>query len=115
RNKAGGTRFPDVKNDEEGTRLAANIGSLVRQPEFQAAVRARIPGASLREFVVEAYRWYGGRVDESEGAKSQVNHLEKAKRAAASVPGRGASNGALPKKKFSDVGDAIEAALEALD
>lgn len=114
KNKAGTTRFPDVKTDEEGTRLASNIGSLVRSPDFQAAVRSRIHGAGLRELVVEAYKWYGGRIDDSEATKSQVNHLAKASRAASSVPGRGGSAGQLPKKKFVDTGDAIDAALDEL-
>ncbi len=72
----------------------------------------RIPGAGLRELVVEAYRFHGGRVDESQAKSPQTQeHLTRARRAAASVPGR-AGQSSRPKKTYKDFDSALDAAFE---
>lgn len=116
KNKAGTQRYLDLQDTEAGFKLASEIGSLIRKPDFQQAVRSRIPGAGLREFVVEAYRWFGGRVDESESSRSQQNsnHVQKAKRAASSVPARGGGNGGGSRKQYGDLESALHAAWEEL-
>lgn len=114
-NKAGSQRFADLTDDEAGLARAGQIGSLIRSQDFQRAVQARIPGAGLRDYVEQAYRWFGFRVDDSEPSRSQAsNHIQKANRAAASVPGRGVAN-AVPNRKKGDWDHAINAALEELE
>ena len=115
-NAAGSKRFPDLNDTESGITLASKIGTLIRNPEFQRAVQERIPGATIDHVVVEAYRWHGGRVDDSETASrsqsSQSQQIAKSRRASASVPGRGAQTGASTGgKKFSNYRDAAAAAL----
>lgn len=129
KNAAGGPRFPDiVSNDEAGLRRASEIGSLVSgSPEllpcgitsrqFIANVQARIPDASYLDLMAEAYKFVGGRVDESNTSKSQTSqeHLVKSNRAASSVPGRSASvNGSVGVKKYKTYREAAAAALEQL-
>lgn len=122
KNAAGSARFPDLNNNEAGLQLASNIGSLVSgatalSQQFIANVQARIPGASYLDLMAEAYRYLGGRVDESSTSKSQTSqdHLLKSNRAASSVPGRSASvNGSVGVKKYKTYREAAAAALEQL-
>lgn len=124
KNAAGGHRFPDILPDkgEAGLRLSSQIGSLVGghtplSQQFIASVRARNPEATFETLLTEAYRFYGGRVDDSEAPKSQSpqQHLYKSNRAASSVPGRGApaSNGGV--RRFKTYREALEAAKAELD
>lgn len=111
KNAAGSPRFPDFNDTESGIRLAGQMGSLIRGEHehsagFTAYVKARVPEAANNpvKLCEEAYKWFGGRVDEStEAARSPSpqQHLIKSNRAASSVPGRGlngASTGAAVKK-----------------
>ena len=100
KNAAGGSKFPDVMTDSEtGRKLAADIGSLVGgrtevSKQFIAKVRERLPNAGTVELFTQAYRFLGGRVDESPAPVSKAatqNHLQRSNRAASSVPGSGAS------------------------
>lgn len=115
-NGAGEPMFPDLTPDDRGRALAMRIGSLVRSRDFVAAVRSRIPGASLRDLVVEAYRWHGGRVSESAGTRSLTDNeqIERARRAASSQPGRGLPGAKPSKRKFATLEQALDAALDEL-
>lgn len=106
KNAAGSPRYPDLNETEAGLRLASSIGSLVQgrtelSQQFLAAVKARIPDATPERVLEEAYRFYGGRVDESTAPTKTdpQEHLKKSSLAAASVPGRGAANGFTPPVK----------------
>lgn len=122
-NAGGKPRFPDVGDTESGLRMAANIGSLVRgdtplSQQFIAQAKARIPGLTYQGLLTEAYRYCGGRVDDSEATRtqeSQKQHIVNSSRAAASKPGRGApvaSSGQV--KKFKTYREAAAAALAEL-
>jgi hypothetical protein len=98
-NGANLSKFPDVNNSEAGVRLASELGSLVGgrteiSKQFIAKVRERLPSAGHVELFEQAYKFLGGRVDDSLAPVSKVaqqNHLQRSNRAAASVPGSGAS------------------------
>lgn len=122
-NAGGKPRFPDVGDTEAGLRMAANIGSLVRgdtplSQQFVAQAKARNPGLDYQGLLIEAYRYFGGRVDDSEATRtqeSQKQHIVNSSRAAASKPGRGApvaSNGQV--KKYKTYREAAAAALAEL-
>lgn len=91
--------FPDLLDDSEaGMQLATRIGSRTRQPEFQQMVARRFPGSDYSVLVREAYVWEGGKVagePQVESPKNNQQHIQKARRAAASSPGGAVSrNGA---------------------
>lgn len=125
KNAAGAPKFPDIAtNSESGLRLASNIGSLVSgttdlSRQFIANVQARIPDATYIDVMAEAYKYLGGRVDESSAPKSQTSqqdHIKQSNRAAASVPGRSAGiNGSGGIKKYKSIREAAEAALIQLN
>lgn len=123
KNAVGAPKYPDIDNTDTGLRLAKNIGSLVRgdtplSQQFIAKVRERIPGASMSTLIREAYRFEGGRVDDSEAPRTQTtqSHIQKSSRAAASVPPSGVrsanSNGV---KRFADRREALAAAIADLN
>lgn len=93
KNANGAFKYPDLKT-ESGPKIAAMVGSLVNRQtdlskQFIATVEARIPDLSYYALLEEAYKFAGGKVDNS-APRSQpsVNkHINKAKRAAASRPG----------------------------
>lgn len=98
-NAAKAPMFPDVNNSEAGHKMAADIGSLVGgrtevSKQFIAKVRERLPNAGRVELFTQAYRFLGGRVDESQAPITNVaktTHIQRSNRAAASVPGSGNS------------------------
>lgn len=117
KNAAGSSRFPDIGDNESGLRLASSIGSLVSGQHqdsvgFFAYVRARIPGASPTQILEEGYKWFGGRVDESETPKTQntQKHIVKSSRAASSIPG-GRVSGTVSGPKKLDRRSALKEAL----
>lgn len=122
-NAAGQARFPDLSNPQTGLALASKIGSLVSgqtelSKQFIADVKGSNPNCTYNDLLEAAYRYYRGRVDDSEASRSQdtQKHIERSSRAAASVPGRGgvsasASGGV---KKFKSYRDAAKAALAEL-
>lgn len=123
KNAAGKPKFPDADgNTESGLRMASSIGSLVSgqnelSKQFIANVQSRIPGLTLPRLYTEAYRYLGGRVDDSEAPRSQDSqqHIVQSRRAASSVPGKSVaptSNGVI--KKFKSRKEATAAALEQL-
>lgn len=123
-NEAGLPRYPQFSNTEDGIRLASKMGQLVAgnlhdSVGFYAYCKARIPEAELsqRKILEEAYKWFGGTVDDTPGKKApDKKHLEKSNRAASSTPGRGSGNGFIqPPKKLSRrewLAQAIERAKE---
>lgn len=120
KNAAGTVRFPSLTNTEEGLKLSSNIGSLVSgqsdlSRQFIANAKARIPDLTYPKLFEEAYKWYGGKVDDSEAPRSQsqdTNHIARSRRAASSVPGRGAQTASKgPAKKFGSYREAAAAAL----
>lgn len=124
KNAAGKPTFPDIASDtEEAKKLAGSIGSLVSgrtdlSKQFIALARERIPNLDYRGLLKEAYKYLGGKVDESsQTTRSQDSqkHIVNAGRASLSKPGRGAaieSNGSV--KKFKTRREAYAAALEQL-
>lgn len=120
KNAAGSSRFPDVSDTDAGLRLASNIGSLVSgqtemSKQFIANAQNRIPNLSAPRLFEEAYRFYGGRVDDSEATRTQdtQKHVVKSSRAASSVPGRGGQSQSGPVKKLP-YREAAKQALEML-
>jgi hypothetical protein len=108
-------KYPDLTDDESGIRMASQIGTLTRSPDFVRAVRAINPSAGLAELTIKAYATLGGRIVEPtiSSSSTKPQHIEKARRASASVPGRApASAKAAPQKKYGDLGSALKAALE---
>lgn len=98
KNDAGGSLFPDVNNSEKGLKLAEKIGSLVGgktevSKQFIAMVKDRNPSIDRIELFKEAYRFFGGRVDDSKAPNKAAtqNHIQRSNRAAASIPGSGSS------------------------
>lgn len=122
KNAAGTPKYPDINNTESGIRISSYIGSLVRgdtalSKQFIASVRDRIPGADFNVLLQEAYKFSGGRVDDSDAPKTQSTqkHIAKSSRAASSVPGRGAhSTSSGPVKVYKTRREATEAALVEL-
>ena len=121
KNASGAIKYPDLVN-ESGPSIAAKIGSLVSgvtplSKQFVAEVSSRVPDLTYGKLLEEAYRFYGGRIDNTEAPRTQPaqNHVIKAKRAAASVPGKAGTLGANGSKKtFMSYRDAAKAALEEL-
>lgn len=123
KNAAGKNKFPDVDgNTESGLKMASSIGSLVSgqsvlSKQFIANAKSRIPDLTLPRLYQEAYRYLGGRVDDSEAPRSQDSqqHIVQSRRAASSVPGKSVApinNGIV--KKFKSRKEATAAALEQL-
>ena len=90
--RTGEVPFPDLlDNSEKGMEFAQELGSLTQDARFQAGVLRRFPDADLTVLVREAYKYLGGRVS---GEPVKVSpekdkaHSDKARRAAASTPGR---------------------------
>ena len=68
--------------------------------------------------IIEAYRWHGGRVVEQAGSNSSgtpQKHIEKAKKAAASKPGRAPVSAGPNPKKYRTLSGALDAALADLE
>lgn len=123
---SGVARFPDIQPDkgEAGMRLAAQIGSLVSgqtplSQQWIGLTKERIPGATFETLLVEAYKYFGGRVDDASTTRTQTNpqqHLARSNRAASSVPGRGAGlNSRSTDRKFKSYREAAAAALAELN
>lgn len=125
KNAAGNPRFPDFNDSESGIALASQMGSLIRGEHqhsagFAAYLQARVPEAVSNplKLVEEAYKWFGGKVDDSTEAprpSDPQRHLLKSNRAASSVPGRGlngATSTGSPVKKLTRL-QALEKAAEA--
>jgi len=101
---------------EEGIGLAKRLGSFALNPEFQAGVLRRFPGADFERVCREAYLAAGGRVS-SDTAKvspeQNQKHIERSRRAAAASPGRGVVKSVSSTKvgKLSRL-DAVRLAIE---
>lgn len=124
KNGAGAFRFPDIRPEtgETGLTLASKIGSLVggQSPlsqQFLAIVRDKDPNATYETLLTEAYKFLGGRIDDSEPTKTRntQQHLIKSNRAAASVPGRGVASSTGTVKKYRTYREALEAAKAELE
>lgn len=118
-NAAGAPKYPDLGNHESGLRLASSIGSLVGgetelSKQFIAMVQQRIPGATYPKLLEEAYRYCGGRVDDSQPPKTQSTqqHIARARRAASIVPGSAMRNGTSNARRSLPLREAIQAAIE---
>lgn len=120
KNASGSAKYPDLQNDS-GLSLASNIGSLVNgvsdlSKQFIANVQSRKPNATFTTILEEAYRYCGGKVEDSP-AKTQTTQMQliKSNRAAASVPGRGVAPGNTGQpKKYKTYREAAAAALAEL-
>lgn len=91
KNRTGEPVYLDLSdNSEEGIALAKRLGSFALNPEFQAGVLRRFPGADFERVCREAYLAAGGRVSGEPAKVSQSNQqqLERSRRAAALTPGR---------------------------
>lgn len=91
KNRAGDPVYPGFHDgSEEGKQFAAELGSLTREPLFINLVRRRFPNATHADLVREAYIQLGGPVSGEVASVSPSNkqHVDKARRAAASTPGR---------------------------
>lgn len=84
--------FPDLFDEsEKGMKRARRIGSRVKDPEYQQEVLDRFPDADFTVLVREAYISEYGRVSGqpvTQVSQSNQKHIEKARRAVASTPGR---------------------------
>lgn len=119
KNAAGQIRFPSIDDSPEGVKLARAIGSLVYDDTpiskaFITSAQARIPNLTWPRLIEEAYRFHGGKVDDSEAPRTDSQddtklHLVKSSRAAASRPGNSAQS-AGPVKKYADRREAARAA-----
>jgi hypothetical protein len=91
KNRTGDPVFPDLlDNSEKGMQFGRDLGSVTQDQRFQAQVLRRFPEADLSVFVREAYKYLGGRVadDSATVSKNNPQHIQKARRAAASSPGK---------------------------
>jgi hypothetical protein len=118
-NSAGATRFPDLNDTPQGIDLAQRVGRCIRSQDFQEAVRARNPNANIRDLIVEAYRWNGGRIDDTPTvptpSRTPQEHVTRARRASASVPGRVGRASSAPRVKAKDLDHALDMAWEDLE
>lgn len=123
KNAGGDTKYPDINNTESGLRLSSSIGSLVRgdtelSKQFITNVQARIPNLTYPALLEEAYKYCGGKISEASTTRTQETQksdIQRARRAASSVPGRGiASTASNGTKKFKSYREAASAALAAL-
>lgn len=124
KNEAGANRYPDVNDTESGIQLATKIGQLVSgntalSQEFIANIRSRNPHAGPIELLDAAYRYYGGRIDDSKPAQntrkqpSTEEHLKRSAIAAASKPGSGGISSDRVVK-YKSTRDALAAAMRSL-
>lgn len=118
KNAASGSKYPDIIGDgEQAQRLRSQIAHLTlgNNPASVAFIQGckdRIPGLTFQNLLREAYRFYGGKVDESD-AKPQ--NIKNHQRANAIQPGRGAQNGVRREaKQFDSLRDAAQAALDEI-
>ena len=96
KNASGLPKYPDINASESGLKMSRDIGSLVYDDtplarDFITRVRARNPNATYETLLEEAYKYLGGRIDNSETpARTQdtQKHVVKSSRAASSVPGK---------------------------
>jgi hypothetical protein len=107
--------YPGFYNDSaEGIEFAKELGSLTREPLFINLVRRRFPNATHKDLVREAYIQLGGKVagDPVKVSTDAQQHIERARKAAASTPGRPVtsktSNGQIGKLSRRD---AVRAAI----
>lgn len=122
KNASGGTKFPDINNTETGLILSSQIGSLVTgktdlSKQFIANCQSRIPNLSYSRLIEEAYKYLGGRIDDTTipTRTQNPNHIERSNRAASSVPGRTVNSAPSAVKKYQSRREAIKAALRDLD
>lgn len=118
---AGGTpRHPDVNDTPTGLRISAQMASLVGvngptplSTQFIANVRERIPNCDVQTLLEEAYKYCGGKVDDSNAPKtpSAQKHIAQSSRAAASRPGGSHSQVSGPVKRYKSTREAAAAAL----
>lgn len=101
-------------NSDEGIALAKRLGSFALNPEFQAGVLRRFPGADFERVCREAYLTAGGRVSGDAVKVSQNNqqHLDKSRRAAAITPGRMAATNSRATVGTLSRKEAIRRAME---
>ena len=121
KNAVGKPKFPDINDSESGTKLSSEIGSLVNgitdlSKQFIASRSERIPNLTPDKLFEEAYKFCGGKVDEStdnSGSLSAQDHIAKSRRASLSTPGRGAqiARATSTTKKYKTYREAAEAAL----
>lgn len=90
--RAGEPVFPDLfDTSEKGMRFAERIGSRTSDPYFKARVAELFPDGDFTVLVREAYKAELGRVSGEPvqvSTKSNQQHIDKSRRAAAAVPGR---------------------------
>lgn len=124
KNASGKPMFPDLHSDS-GTNLAGQIGSLVGgktdlSKQFIALAQMRIPDLDRTKLYAEAYKFLGGKVDDSVATKTQdkattTEHINRARRASASVmpSGSSASTTGVTTGKMSRR-DALQLAMQEL-
>lgn len=117
KNAAGQPKFPDAGDTPEGMKLAGNIGSLINNEtalskQFIASAQSRIPNLTWEKLYEEAYKFSGGKVDDSPAPRttSQKQHIAISRRAAASVPGSGGAGQHSAPKKLT-MREALESAV----
>lgn len=93
KNANGTFKYPDLKS-ESGPQLAGQVGSLVNgvtplSKQFIEVTQKRIPNLDYNRLLEEAYKYLGGKIDDTPARSQQSakNHITKAKRAASSKPG----------------------------
>lgn len=118
-NAAKSPRFPDINNSESGQKLAGEIGTLVGgktdlSRQFITKVLDRNPKANRIDLFTEAYRWLGGKIDDTAAPKAATTqqHINRSNRAAASVPGSGSAFQPTGAKKMSRIDALKRAAAE---
>lgn len=84
--------FPGLlDNSDAGIKFAEELGSLTRDPGYQALVLRRFPNADFTVLVREAYIALGGKISGEPvkvSTQSNQQHIDKSRRASAAVPGR---------------------------
>lgn len=127
KNAAGEKKYPDINETESGLKLARQIGSLVFDDtplakQFVASVQSRIPNLTYERLIQEAYKYFGGTVNDAPASSptrtaSDKQHLARSSRAASSVPGRSSattSSNSSGVKKYKTTREAAAAALAEL-
>jgi hypothetical protein len=88
--RTGDPVYPGLLDESEsGAQFARELGSLTKEPLFRQLVLRRIPNATHIDLVREAYIQLGGKIatDTVRVSKNNPQHIDKARRAAASSPG----------------------------
>lgn len=109
KNGAGAPKYSDINDTESGKALARLIGTLVTgrtelSRQFINSVQSRIPNLTPIALYEEAYKYGGGRIDNTESTariQDPQKHIRNSNRAASSVPGRGVSKSDSPARKLS--------------